>query len=242
MKLRAAMRRVVVPTLQAKVNPRKSMDLLERSQSRWKNALPDEHLTLGRTIPGTPFIEMLAKHCSFTESTRVVEIGPGYGRLLRALLESRVSFCSYTGIDLSPTNVAYLTRTFGSAKVSIVNGSARDYLLGFPFDVAYASLTFQHFYPTFQPELQRILGQAAEGAKVVFDVPERRWYHPFAEYWSKRDGNMSYIRVYSKQEATSLVEAAGGRLEAFDSVAMQDGEDLRLVVVCGRPIRAGTIG
>lgn len=239
MKLRVAFRHTVVPTLRAKLNRPKSVILLERSQSRWRNALPDEGLTLGRTISGTPFIEMLGKHCKFTPTTRVVEIGPGYGRLLRALLASGVSFSSYTGIDLSPTNVAFLTRTFGSEKVTIVNEAAGNHNLPFQFDVAYASLTFQHFYPTFQFELSRILAQAAIGGKVVFDLPERRWYYPFSEYWSKRDGNMSYIRVYTKREATTTVEAAGGQIESFDSVAMDGARDIRLVVVCGRSRSVG---
>jgi SAM-dependent methyltransferase len=232
MKLRDALGHVVVPTLQAKLNRQQSVGLLERSMTRWQNALPDVHLTMGETLSGAPFVEVLAKHYPFSESTRVLEIGPGYGRLLKALLDAGTAFGSYTGLEVSRTSVEYLSRTFGSEKVRFVNGTARDPAIRIPFDVAFASLTFQHFYPTFRGELANLFRQASDRAKVIFDVPERRWFFPFSEYWSARDGYTSFIRVYSRHDVESTVDAAGGGLECFDRVAMQGVGDLRLVAVC----------
>lgn len=143
------LRTVVLPTLRAKLGLRRSADADDQSLARWKLTQPHDGLTLGERMSGSTFIEKVLHHSRFGDSTRVLEVGPGYGRLLQAMLENGTRFRSYVGVDISPSNVEYLTRTDGSDRFRFVEGDIESLALTDRFDVAYLSPTFQHFYPTF---------------------------------------------------------------------------------------------
>lgn len=66
---------------------------------------------------------------------------------------------------------------------------------------------------------------------MIFDFLERRWYHPFASYFEDRNGRTNYLRVCRRKEIVSLVTAAGGRIDGFDSAAVRADRENLIVVV-----------
>ncbi len=97
-------------------------EVRERSKSRWRQARPTDGLTWGRTVTGDAFIERVESYAAFSPETRVLEIGPGYGRLLRACLGRGTPFQSYTMVDLSEDNITYLRGEFPDPRVAAVVG------------------------------------------------------------------------------------------------------------------------
>jgi 2-polyprenyl-3-methyl-5-hydroxy-6-metoxy-1,4-benzoquinol methylase len=83
------------------------------AKTRWQNVEPDAGLTWGRQdINGDNFIQKVLVYGGFGREKNVLEIGPGWGRLLIALLKQNISFKSYTGVDLSAKNIEYLKRKY----------------------------------------------------------------------------------------------------------------------------------
>ena len=66
--------------------------ILEKSLERWKNCYPDRYLTWGKMITGHAFVELAQKYCNFTSAKRILELGPGYGRILASLLYKKIPF------------------------------------------------------------------------------------------------------------------------------------------------------
>jgi SAM-dependent methyltransferase len=203
-----------------------SADAQARSQSRWRQARPEVDLTWNESLSGRPFVTKIAQHAKLDESTRLLEIGPGYGRLLSAYLEQGLPFASYTGLDLSEQNVAYLTDRFASdPRISFIQGevSAADVP---EFDVCYSSLVFKHFYPTFEPALVNLGRSLSDRGRFVFDLLEGK-----RTYFEHDD--TTYVHCYEPSDVTPIVTAAGLRVLDFDHVEHGPGQ-IRLLVVAGR--------
>src|SRR5205809_5948452 len=90
----------------------KPPELHKRSRRRWLTAEPDTDLTWGRLITGDAFVRKVIEYAKPTTETSILEIGPGYGRLLETWLRLEVPFKKYVGVDLSPTNVRTLAERF----------------------------------------------------------------------------------------------------------------------------------
>src|SRR5579864_5463323 len=90
--------------------------LLALSQERWRGDEPDALLTWGEIFTGDSFVDALLKNYQFSPDHYICEIGPGYGRLLQTILERRLPFRKYTGVELSPERVRKLTARFGSER------------------------------------------------------------------------------------------------------------------------------
>jgi GT2 family glycosyltransferase len=184
----------------------------ERSRARWRAAKPDARLTWGAEIGGDAFIEAAAGRGVFGDGHSIVEIGPGYGRLLRSALAHGVGFARWTGVDLSPDNVDQLRALFAEdARVAFVNADAEDVRLDHPIDGLVSSLTFKHMYPTFEKALVNLAGQMRTGAVAAIDLieGERAYFEP--------DG-VTYIRWYTREEVREIYERAGLELHAFEEV------------------------
>lgn len=224
-------RKLVLPTLASKVRPSAYDRSRRLAIARWQMSEPIAGLTLGAELSGAPFVERLLKYAHFGDQTRVLEIGPGYGRLLKTLLEREVKFQSYLGLDLSPRNVELLNSHYGTPRIRFRVADVESVLLDEPVDVFYASLTFQHFYPTFAPHLKNLLRQSRPGAVGVFDLLERRWYHPFSSYFERVGDNLTdFVRVYRRAAVEKLVSQAGGRVVGFDTVPLKAKRDNLLVI------------
>jgi len=197
----------------------------ERSQARWRQAHPQLDLTWGEALSGRPFVAKVLEHAQVTEHTRLLEIGPGYGRLLTAILEQNVPFSSYTGLDLSEFNVSHLSDRFADPRIRFLQGNVDSAPIP-EFDVGYSSLTFKHFYPTFQAALVNCASSMSEHGRMVFDLIEGK-----RAYFEHDD--TTYVHCYQRPEIEKIVAEAGLRVLAFDEVVHGPGQ-ARLLVVAGR--------
>jgi SAM-dependent methyltransferase len=192
--------------------------LKDRSQERWVEAEPNKVLTFDRELTGDAFIRAAERHGAFGPGTTVVEIGPGYGRLAEAAERLGVGFERWVGVDLSEKNVAELSRRFDGRFEWIVGDAETADVAG---DTLVSSLTFKHFYPTFEAALSNL---APHVERVVIDLleGEGRWF----EQWDGR----TYIRQYTRPEVEQIFGRCGLRVEAFDTVE-HDPDHRRLLAV-----------
>jgi SAM-dependent methyltransferase len=183
----------------------------ERSRTRWRAAEPTANLTWDVRLTGDVFIDAAERHGAFGEDRRVVEVGPGYGRLLGTVLERRLPFLSYTGVDLSEQNVAHLTGRFADPRVSFVHADVEEVRLEQPLHTVMSSLTFKHLFPSFERTLLNLAGQMAGGGVVLFDLIEgsRRFFE---------DDGVTYIRWYERGEAEAMLDACGFDVVGFEEV------------------------
>jgi SAM-dependent methyltransferase len=205
----------------------------DASRTRWRAVEPTIGLTWDKQLSGTEFIRKASAHGAFAAERSILEVGPGYGRLPKSLLEAKAPFREYTGVDLSPNNVAHLKKTFTDPRMRFVNGDAETLLLERPFDLLISSLTLKHLYPTFQKALANLFAQAAPGARAVFDLIEVAPGTHFANF--EKDGK-TYVRHYSREELPGVLAGSGLELEAFDTVQHDTGWT-RLLVVARRKAR-----
>lgn len=195
----------------------------ERSKTRWRGTAPTTNLTWDRPIVGDAFIAKAAEYHAFGGGRSILEIGPGYGRLLKAILAMQMPFGQYRGLDISEKNVAHLSGEFSDSRVGFIYGDAESASLPQKFDVVISSLVLKHLFPSFEKALTNVSASLNPGAIVVFDVIEGR--KQFFE-----DDEVTYIRYYAKDELTEILERSGLQLVAFDEV-LHDADHPRLLVV-----------
>ena len=199
----------------------------ERSKSRWRQAPPDPGLTWGDEVSGMPAVVAAERYGVFAPDHTVLEVGPGYGRILGAALARGVEFRRYVGLDLSEENVGHLRRTFEDPRLEIVCGDVESAAFDEPLDAAYSFLTFKHIYPSFAAALSNIGRQLRPGGRVVFDLIEgsREYFH--------RD-QVTFMREYTRPEAAGIVARADLRLVAIDEVVHAPGR-ARMLIVAEKP-------
>lgn len=198
-------------------------DLWDKSRIRWRGNEPSLGLTWNKEVKGDNFISKVASYNAFNPDRVVLEIGPGYGRLLKAMLGQGVRFRHYLGVDLSEERVQRLTHEFGNEKVEFRQGDAENVTLNGTFDVVISSLTFKHLYPTFEKALANLATQVNDGGLFFFDLIEGE-----ASYFES--GNDTYLRFYQKSEVLDILRRTKLELVAFDEVA-HDPDHVRLLVV-----------
>lgn len=194
-----------------------------RSQERWIAAAPDADLTFGRDLRGDAFVAKAGSYGAFGPGKTVLEIGPGYGRLLDAALRREVGFARWIGVDLSSHNVEYLRKRFAGSPAEFINADAESVELQERADTLVSSLTLKHMYPSFEVALANVVGSMTEGATLVFDLIEgRRRYF--------QDDGRTFIRWYGRDEVVQILDRSGCELVAFDDVH-HDADHCRLLVV-----------
>src|ERR1041385_2361043 len=122
------------PSIPAEPN---DAELWERSRLRWRDAEPVGHLTWGVEISGDAFVDKLKSYDAFGSDKSLLEIGPGYGRLMKSILARDIAFRNYLGVDLSAKNVSYLSQSFGGAKVQFQQGDIEQLMIDGSFDVLF---------------------------------------------------------------------------------------------------------
>jgi SAM-dependent methyltransferase len=199
----------------------------ERSRRRWRSAQPTASLTWDAEINGEEFIAKAERYGAFGAGRTILEVGPGYGRLLASCLERGVEFDAYMGIDLSADNVAHLQERFRDNGVRFLVADVESVRLPDPVDAIISSLTFKHLFPSFEAGLRNLAPQLSAGGVAIFDLieGERRYF--------EEDG-VTYIRWYERPEIERILTAAGLELVAFDEVRHLP-EMPRLLVVARRP-------
>ena len=56
-------------------------------------------------ISGDAFVELAKKYCDFSAKKSILELGPGYGRILASLISKEIPYNHFTGIDISINNI-----------------------------------------------------------------------------------------------------------------------------------------
>ena len=179
--------------------------LPQDTKKRWLLSKPDSHLTWGINLSGDAFIDKIKIH------GKILEIGPGSGRLLISILDKKLSFDSYKGLDLSNNNVNYLNKKFGNQKIKFQEGDAENIKFEENFDVMISSLTFKHMYPTFEKALTNLC-KCLNGT-IYFDLIEGNLAY------LQPDG--TYIKHYTKKEILEILNRCNLKLERFDKVIHQ---------------------
>jgi SAM-dependent methyltransferase len=202
----------------------------KRSQQRWIAAPPDGGLTWGRQVSGDDFIKKVISYNVLNPKSTLLEIGPGYGRLLRSLLEQKASFRRYTGVDISIENIEYLKETFIDSRISFLLEDFENTALEDTFDIAISSLTFKHLYPSFEKMLSTISQHLVRGGWIFFDLIEGT---PRAYF---EDDRITFIRHYSREEIDKILRRTDFYIVAYDQV-VHDDEHTRLLVVAKKTKR-----
>ncbi len=198
-------------------------DARGRSKRRWSSVEPGPGLTWGEELSGQPAIHVCERHGAFGPGRTILEIGPGYGRIVGAALAAAAEFERYVGLELSERNVEHLRGAIDDPRVEIVQGDAESAQLGEPVDAVISFLTFKHIYPSFEGALANLRPQLRDGAVVIFDLIEG------SRTYFQRD-ETTYVHEYTRDEAERIVRAVGLRPEAFDAVEHAPGR-ARMVVV-----------
>jgi SAM-dependent methyltransferase len=95
-------------------------ELLEVSQLRWRGDEEDPWLTWRSIMTGDSFIDVVQQYHGFSGQETILEVGPGYGRLLKTLLGRRVPFARYVGLEISRDRVERLARQFRPSAIGRV--------------------------------------------------------------------------------------------------------------------------
>ena len=180
----------------------------ERSRTRWRGAKPDSWLTWGQELTGEAFVSKVESYASFDNETTVLEIGPGYGRILRSFLARGIPFKEYYGLDISEQNVEYLREQFPQPAVHFIQADVEVASFPFQFDVGFSSLVFKHLYPSFEAVLRNCSRYMSPHGQLIFDLIEgdqRRW---------KSEGK-SYVRRYRRDEVLEILGKVGPRARGF---------------------------
>jgi SAM-dependent methyltransferase len=199
----------------------------EQSQTRWLRARPNPDLTWGQELTGEAFVSKVESYASFGNETMVLEIGPGYGRILRSFLARGIPFKEYYGLDISKQNVEHLHKQFPQPNVHFIHADVEGASMPYQFDVAFSSLTFKHLYPSFEKALHNVSRYMSSGGLIIFDLIEGIY-----TYFSHRDH--TYLRQYRREEILDIIEKVKLEHVAFDEV-IHDPEHLRLLVVAAKP-------
>jgi SAM-dependent methyltransferase len=209
-------------------------ELSETSRRRWRDAMPTSGLTWGRPLSGDAFIAKAAGYGAFGPDRAVLEVGPGYGRLLRSALDLRTPFSGWCGIDISPANIEHLRRSFDDPRVSFVHGDIEELSVPGQFDVLVSSLTLKHLYPSFEAALASVVPRLSRGATLCFDLIESTLIDRALGKERYFVDDEIFLRRYRRQEICDILDTVGLQLVAFDTVVM-DPEFPRLFVVARKP-------
>ena len=187
----------------------------------WRRSSPNGELTFLKIIDGKGVVDLLKKH--HTLQGKVCEIGPGYGRVIKSL---DTPIGDYTGIDISPNNISYLTRELSALRT--YKFICSDFLatpLTDTYDLIYAFLCFKHQYPNFKAMLNHAFQKLNPGGKVIFDIP---WGEYFQDFDTQIGG--WFISVYSKKRIELIIRECGISKFSYDEV-LHCEDQKRLAVI-----------
>ena len=172
-------------------------DLWEKSRERWRRDEADISLTWGARWTGDAFVDLVSAHYSFTSDTRILEVGPGYGRLLDTILQRGLPFSGYLGIDLSEARVCRLRKKYEKdTRINLVVADVEKFTCDL-VDLVISSATFSHLFPNFIAAMTNIRRQLVMNGTVCFDVSE-------GSIGGFQDDGMTFGRSYEKGELRTI--------------------------------------
>lgn len=148
-------------------------DLWERSRTRWRGDEADTSLTWGSTWTGDAFVKLVERHFQFEAKSLLLEIGPGYGRLLDTIKAHGLRFEKYLGLDISEARVKRLENKYSDdRRILFTVGDVEKFSVPEQFDLCVASATFSHLFPNFAEALSNVRRHLKIGGVLCFDVSE----------------------------------------------------------------------
>jgi ectoine hydroxylase-related dioxygenase (phytanoyl-CoA dioxygenase family)/SAM-dependent methyltransferase len=195
--------------------------LLQLSKQRWRGDEPSAGLTWGVPMAGDAFIRFLLDHVSLSQSATVVEIGPGYGRILDAFLKANIPFRRYIGLEISHARVERLRQQFQDPRIEFREADVlAEFELNAVADLTFSSAVFEHLYPDFSAALNTISRFTRQGGAAVIDFIRDDAHTDHKAAWFE---NETYMRIYSLQELRELFQSSG--LTATDLGRISFGAD-----------------
>ncbi len=198
-------------TVQSLTNPD---ELARRAQHRWRAAEPDTSLTWGILLTGDSFIEVVQRFHKFRAGTRIVELGPGYGRLLRSIQHFSLPFEHYLALDVSDLRTRKLRRNFEqkTRRLQFETGNCATYEFQQTFDIAISAILFERLFPSMRETLLNLARCLNPGGMAFIDFiavePEMLTSRAYFE----DDIYRAYLRIYSRQEIHRFFQEAGFRI------------------------------
>lgn len=184
-------------------------DSEERAKSRWKQDEEDLSLTWGNVMTGDSFFDQVDRYFPFHADVKIYEIGPGYGRLLKTILQRQYAYKEYFGLDLSQARVTRLTSAFGNSRTRFQAGACDVTVPPERFNLVISSATFEHLFPSMAATLERIYAAMLPGGMAFLDFichdPELAISRAYFEEF----GGKAYIRIYSQEEIRAFFLNAG---------------------------------
>lgn len=211
------------------------MGLDDIATERWRKHTSAEGLTWGVMLDGTALVEAIERHARLAGAA-VLEIGPGYGRFLRSLVDSSMPFASYIGLDISEHWVRELADEFRDNKnIAFVRGDASQadaLFAGRRFDVIVSMLTWKHLYPDFKAAARASRPLLTENGRLIFDLPETNlaWPAPPNLESGTFEETGTFTRTYTRREVELLLDDAGLSIVAFDEIEHAPGKRRLLII------------
>lgn len=235
-------------------------DLVEKALERWKNCIPNGYLTWGRMVTGNAFVDLAQKYCSFSSEKSIMDLGPGYGRLLASIISKNIPFKNYTGVDISQKNIEMLKDHFKMENINFIQGSFSNVVLPSKYDIVISSLVLKHQYPTFYDSLKNILKFVNNDGILFFDLIENKELnesknlmdllelgpsqHELHESRSQSElspwkkGPDTHVARYTKKDLSLLLENLSLNILSFDKVIHDNESGERLVVVAKKLVKS----
>jgi SAM-dependent methyltransferase len=198
--------------------PAPRLDPQTQAKLRWRGDEPAEGLTWGRLMTGDTLWDLYLRTRRFGARDRLLEIGPGYGRLARTALERGVPFAAYTGLELSAARVGQLCLAFSDDRLRWLQGDIDDWESDDRFDVAIASSTFEHLYPDCRKALTNLRRHLAHGAFAFID------FLPIDGEGRQAFQADHFARLYPREELTRIFEECGYRVRAIETCTIGEGD------------------
>jgi phospholipid N-methyltransferase len=205
---RGAGRLVVVSDQAPPVDGASREQLFSLSQERWKGNEEAPHLTWGRIFTGDSFIDALERQYQFSPDHHICEIGPGYGRLLKTILERKLPFRKYSALELSADRAASLAQTFPANNIQFLNADAITARLPERADLVICSATFEHLFPDFTAALTNLVANNLNpGGRLAIDYVQK---DPAMDTRSQGfERSKAFVRIYPAKELRQLYKKCG---------------------------------
>lgn len=212
------------------------LDPRSKAESRWRHNEEDPSLTWGSIMTGDTFFDEVEKHFRFAPDVSTIEIGPGYGRLLKTMLQREYPFGAFHGLNLSAERTSKLSRQFTDDRIHFETGNCSDFIFTESFDVAFCSATVEHLFPSIEQTLMNLRAMMKTNGMVFIDfIMQDETLSVSKAYFEEESRRGAYIRIYSRQELERFFDQAGFAIVAVHPIVLgtgPQGESIKRALVC----------
>lgn len=198
-----------------------------KSKIRWQGDEEDRHLTWGVIMSGKQFVDVMKKHGKPRGFDKILEIGPGYGRLLDELLRRTASFKDYVGYDLSEARVKRLNKkyVYAAQPCEFHTGDITEVAVNGEYSVVICSSTFEHFWPDFRTALKNLY---RENVQYFIDFIDQQLDA------SNFHDDTYFVRVYTIEQIIKIFEEEKYKIVGCEEISFgksSDGTEVKRILV-----------